>query len=68
VVVGAWLPIECEDLFIRRSSGKLDGVAVGAAAGLSVECERVCTNRRYRRARGGGAVVEGSTCALTGAE
>ena len=37
------------------------GAAVGAGAGLPVECERVCTNRSQRRARGGGAVGEGST-------
>ena len=40
------------------------GVEVGGGARLPVGCERVCTRRRCRRVRGGGAVGEGSTRAL----
>jgi hypothetical protein len=38
---------------------------MGGGARLPVEFERLCTNRRYKWARGGGAVGEGSTSALT---
>jgi hypothetical protein len=46
---------------IRRSDRAPEGAAAGAGAGLLVEFEPVCRSRRSGKARGGGAVGQGST-------